>query len=91
MKRTQLSRLIVSIVIASLATAAAAQKSGGTLRMSLNQNPGSASLLEETSVSVNQPFMPVYNACWYPHVKGYVKAANGSYTHNRMEYVWLDK
>ncbi|MFH1603026.1 MAG: hypothetical protein ABIH03_03870 [Pseudomonadota bacterium] len=30
-------------------------------------------------------------ACWYPHMKGYVKAANASQRHHRMEDVWLDK
>ncbi len=62
MKRTHLLfRWILLIVITSLATAAVAQKSGGTLRVPLRENPTSASLLEETIVAVNQPFMPVFN------------------------------
>ena len=62
MNRTHLlHKSLLLITIMSFASAAVAQKAGGTLRMSLNQNPGSASLLEETSVSVNQPFMPVFN------------------------------
>jgi peptide/nickel transport system substrate-binding protein len=30
-------------------------------------------------------------ACWHSYVKGYVRPANGNYTHHRMENVWLDK
>ncbi len=30
-------------------------------------------------------------ACWQPYVKGYLRSANGIYTHHRMEDVWLDK
>jgi peptide/nickel transport system substrate-binding protein len=36
-------------------------------------------------------YQPVYSACWQPYVKAYVKSANGNYTHNRMEDVWLDR
>ena len=38
-----------------------AQKSGGTLRMSHRDNPPSASIHEESTISVNQPFMAVFN------------------------------
>jgi peptide/nickel transport system substrate-binding protein len=31
------------------------------------------------------------STCWHPYVKGYMRSANGIYTHNRMEDVWLDK
>jgi len=31
------------------------------------------------------------SSCWHPHVKGYVRANNGIYTHHRMEDVWIDK
>ena len=62
MKRTHLfPKLLLLIVITSLAIEAVAQKSGGTLRVSLRENPGSASLLEETSIVANQPFMAVFN------------------------------
>src|SRR3977135_1586929 len=40
---------------------AAAQKQGGTLRIYHRDNPPSASILEEATVSVNMPFMPVFN------------------------------
>lgn len=29
--------------------------------------------------------------CWHPHVKGFLRASNGIYTHNRLEGVWIDK
>ena len=62
MNRTHsLSKSLLPIVIILFTTAAVAQKSGGTLRMPLRENPGSASLQEETSIAVNQPFMPVFN------------------------------
>ena len=54
-------KLLLPIVIASLASAALAQKSGGTLRVSMPVNPSSASLHEESSTSALQPFMPVFN------------------------------
>jgi peptide/nickel transport system substrate-binding protein len=55
----------VSAVLAALAMIAAtpveAQKRGGTLRMYHNDNPPSASLLEEATVSATGPFMAVFN------------------------------
>jgi len=36
-------------------------------------------------------YQQINTSCWHPYVKGYVRAANGIYTHNRMEDVWLDK
>ena len=38
-----------------------AQKQGGTLRISHRDNPPSASIHEEATISVNQPFMSVFN------------------------------
>ena len=62
MKRMHLvSKSLFLIVIASLVTAAVAQKPGGTLRVPLRENPTSASLLEESTIVVNQPFMAVFN------------------------------
>ena len=62
MKRMHsVTRWLLLFVIASLAPAAVAQKSGGTLRVPLRENVGSASLLEESSIVVNQPMMPVFN------------------------------
>ncbi len=36
-------------------------------------------------------YQQMTTACWHPYVKGFVRATNGVYTHNRMEDVWLDK
>ena len=38
-----------------------AQKQGGTLKISHRDNPPSASIHEEATISVNQPFMAVFN------------------------------
>ena len=60
-------RMRLALVAASCAafvTAASpvlAQKSGGTLRISHRDNPPSASIHEESTISVNQPFMAVFN------------------------------
>jgi peptide/nickel transport system substrate-binding protein len=43
------------------ATPAFAQKTGGTLHISHRENPPSASIHEETTISVNQPFMAAFN------------------------------
>jgi peptide/nickel transport system substrate-binding protein len=43
------------------ATPAAAQKRGGTLRLYHNDNPPSASLLEESTIASVTPFMAVFN------------------------------
>ena len=55
-------------VVAALASvmmlstgSALAQKQGGTLRMYLWDNPPSASIHEEATVSTTVPFMPIYN------------------------------
>ena len=55
---------LTSLALLALACAAgpaAAQKQGGTLRIYHRDNPPSASILEEATVSVNMPFMPVFN------------------------------
>src|SRR6478735_1586993 len=57
----------LAVAAASLAvfmTAASpvfAQKAGGTLHLSHRENPPSASIHEESTISVNQPFMAVFN------------------------------
>src|SRR5262245_22017793 len=50
-------------VIAVMASAAptAAQKAGGTLRSYIWDNPPSASIHEEATISTVFPFMPVFN------------------------------
>jgi peptide/nickel transport system substrate-binding protein len=55
---------ILAASCAALVSAAGpvfAQKSGGTLRISHRDNPPSASIHEESTISVNQPFMAVFN------------------------------
>ena len=44
-----------------LAAPAFAQKQGGTLKISHRDNPPSASIHEEATISVVQPFMAVFN------------------------------
>jgi peptide/nickel transport system substrate-binding protein len=57
----KLTQALAALLLASLATSAVAQKSGGTLRVPLRENPSSASLHEESSITAMQPFMAVYN------------------------------
>src|SRR3978361_804943 len=56
------SRLWLAIVclLGSLNTALA-QKQGGTLRVTHRDNPPSASVLEEATISTLMPFMAVFN------------------------------
>ena len=53
--------LMLSAVVALLAGPALAQKAGGTLRVSHRDNPPSASIHEEATISTVMPFMAVYN------------------------------
>jgi peptide/nickel transport system substrate-binding protein len=55
------ARQLLALVLVSIASTAIAQKSGGILRIPLRENPGSASILEESSIVTNFPFMAVYN------------------------------
>src|SRR3954471_15775215 len=61
MKHRSTPHLLALIVLVVLAAPALAQKSGGTLRFSLRENPSSASLHEESSITAMQPFMAVFN------------------------------
>jgi peptide/nickel transport system substrate-binding protein len=58
--RTTYRRLLI-LLLAGFATSAVAQKPGGTLRLPLRENPGSASMLEESSITTHFPFMGVFN------------------------------
>ena len=51
----------VLLTLFAVVASAAAQKQGGTLRIYHRDNPPSASLHEEATVSVPQPFMAVFN------------------------------
>jgi len=65
MEETMLARmgLIANVFLSMLLVAgpAAAQKQGGTLRIYHRDNPPSASLHEESTISAIQPFMAVFN------------------------------
>ena len=54
---------VLAGMVAALVSAAPsfAQKQGGTLRISHRDNPPSASIHDEATISVNQPFMAVFN------------------------------
>src|SRR5882724_10277555 len=54
-----LAALFAAVI--SAAISAAAPKQGGTLRIYHRDNPPSASLHEESTVSVTLPFMAVFN------------------------------
>ncbi len=52
---------MLSAALALLAAPALAQKAGGTLRVGHRDNPPSASIHEEATISTVMPFMSVYN------------------------------
>ncbi len=58
-----MSRLAIWLVMMSVLTIniAHAQKQGGTLRVTHRDNPPSASILEEATISTDMPFMSVFN------------------------------
>ena len=60
---TRAAAIAATVLLALFAAlgSAAAQKQGGTLRIYHRDNPPSASLHEEATVSVTQPFMAVFN------------------------------
>src|ERR1700720_3836053 len=60
--RTRLAVAAATFVALIMAAAPThAQKQGGTLKISHRDNPPSASIHEESTISVNQPFMAVFN------------------------------
>src|SRR5215207_2578288 len=61
--KTQHGRLgcIIAALALAVASPAAAQKTGGVLKIQHMDNPPSASIHEESTVSVAVPFMSVYN------------------------------
>ena len=62
MRSVQALAVAVLSLLAAYHTAAAAEpKQGGILRMYHRDSPGSASILEGATYSVNIPFMPVFN------------------------------
>jgi peptide/nickel transport system substrate-binding protein len=63
MRRTAVPYVFLSAILGLTAVSgtALAQKSGGTLRIYHRDNPPSASVHEEATVSTNLPFMALYN------------------------------
>src|SRR3979409_2686964 len=60
--RTRMALVAGTFVAFVMAAAPSfAQKQGGTLKISHRDNPPSASIHEESTISVNQPFMAVFN------------------------------
>ena len=56
------SRLLCAMaLLLGLAAPAMAQKQGGTLRVTHRDNPPSASIIEEATISTDMPFMAVFN------------------------------
>jgi peptide/nickel transport system substrate-binding protein len=64
-KRMTFGRLLLAVPLLGIAllaaTPAAAQKKGGTLRLYHNDNPPSASLLEESTIASVTPFAALFN------------------------------
>ncbi len=60
MRAAAIAATVLLTLVAAIGPAAA-QKQGGTLRIYHRDNPPSASLHEEATVSVTQPFMAVFN------------------------------
>jgi peptide/nickel transport system substrate-binding protein len=61
MRSVQALGAVVLSLLTSCSLADAAEKQGGILRMYHRDSPGSASIHEEATYSVNIPFMPVFN------------------------------
>ncbi|MGE0698900.1 MAG: ABC transporter substrate-binding protein [Hyphomicrobiaceae bacterium] len=63
MPRRPTAAVAVAVALATIFAAwpAAAQKAGGTLRTYIWDNPPSASIHEEATVSTTVPFMPIFN------------------------------
>ena len=59
--RNRVAVLAATIAAVMSAAPSFAQKQGGTLRISHRDNPPSASIHDEATISVNQPFMAVFN------------------------------
>ncbi len=58
---TRWTGMLIVLVLFNCAAVAWAQKAGGTLRIALREGPGSPSLIEESSIYTNLPFMGVFN------------------------------
>ena len=64
LRKRDVIRIFAAALVASLVAGtvpAAAQKSGGTLRIYNTTQPPSASIHEESTIATNMPFMAVFN------------------------------
>jgi len=59
--RNRLAGSLVVVMLLGIAASSYAQKSGGVLRIAVRESPGSPSLIEESSIYTNLPFMGVFN------------------------------
>ncbi len=60
-RNSVIGKCFVVAAVCTCAPPAFAQKSGGILRMPLRENPGSVSIIEESSIFTNFPMMGVFN------------------------------
>src|SRR6185295_17086441 len=89
-KLCQRSVLISSAVLMCAATPAVAQKQGGILRMYIWDNPPSASIHEEATVSTVTPFMSIYsNLVLYDQTKK-LNTADGIVPELATSWSWSD-
>ena len=67
-----------------------AQKQGGTLKISHRDNPPSASIHEESTISVNQPFMAAFNNLVYFDPKEKVNSPDKIVPELAESWAWND-
>jgi peptide/nickel transport system substrate-binding protein len=60
-RRLATAGAVVATMLCADATAALAQRQGGTLKVYQRENPPSASILEEATISTAFPFSPIFN------------------------------
>ena len=89
--RTFLSFAVGSAVaLTAFASPVLAQKQGGTLRISHRDNPPSASIHEESTISVNQPFMAVFNNLVFFDPKKKVNSPDDIVPELAESWAWTD-
>ena len=79
-----------AVALTALAAPALAQKQGGTLRISHRDNPPSASIHEESTISVNQPFMAVFNNLVFFDPKKKVNSPDDIVPDLAESWAWTD-
>ena len=79
-----------AVALTAIATPALAQKQGGTLRISHRDNPPSASIHEESTISVNQPFMAAFNNLVFFDPKKKVNSPDDIVPELAESWAWTD-